>query len=246
MRTDGSKIRTTICVFLIVILFPSLPVSQFSTGSISAFGATASGASPSLVQSADEKATRKDTAETSVTVRCRGRLRHGMAAIGGETTGTTLTFHGTIWELNLPDDASRQLASRMHKEDVLVTGSLRRVIATEDVVRWIVDVEKLSPPGPEDAEEDGAEVTIKGTLRAALAMKGEVPDMSVRTENQLWYLDFGTERRILTSAEPMIGKHVLLSGKVLPPPDDVKTQSEKPDAPRRHIIRVRKLESLVQ
>jgi hypothetical protein len=250
MRTDGSKIRTTICVVLFVILFLSLPLSQFSTGSMPAFGATASGASLILAQTAGEKATPKDTtkdsAETSVTVRCRGRLRHGMVAIGGETTGTTITFHRTIWELNLPDEDTRQLADRMNKEVVVITGSLRRVIATENVVRWIVDVEKLSPPGPEDAEEDGAEITVKGTLRAALAMKGEVPDMSVRTEDQIWHLDFGTERRILTSAEPLIGKYVLLSGKVLPPPDDVKTQSEKPDATRRHIIRVRKLESLTE
>ena len=242
MRTVGSKIRTTICVFL----FLSLPLSQFSTGSMSAFGATASGASLNLAQSADEKATPKDTAETSVTVRCRGRLRHGIVAIGGETTGTTITFHGTIWELNLPDDASRQLASRMHKEDVVVTGSLRRVIATEDVVRWIVDVEKLSAPGPEDPAEDGADVVVKGTLRAALAQSGDIPNMSVRTEDQIWHLDFGTKRRILTSAEPMIGQPVLLSGKVLPPPEDVKTKSERPDAPRRHIIQVEKLEPLAQ
>ena len=169
-----------------------------------------------------------------------------MMAIGGETTGTTITFHRTIWELNLPDDATQQVASRMNKEDVVVTGSLRRVIATEDVVRWIVDVEKLSPPGPQDAAEDGAEITVKGTLHAALSLSGDTPDMSVRTENQVWHLDFTPERRILTSAEPLIGQPVLLSGKVLPPPDDVKLQSEKPDAPRRHIIRVRKLESPAQ
>lgn len=227
-------------------IFVFLLLSMSLMGSGPSLAVSASKSSPPVARKSDEKLTREGAAETSVTVRCRGRLRHGIVAIGGETTGTTITFHRTIWELNLPDEDTRQLADRMNKEDVVITGSLRRVIATEDVVRWIVDVEKLSPPGPEDAEEDGAEITVKGTLRAALAMKGKVPDMSVRTENQIWHLDFGTERRMMTSAEPLIGEHVLLSGKVLPPPDDVKTQSEKPDSPRRHIIRVKKLESPVQ
>ena len=52
--------------------------------------------------------------EPSVSVKCCGRLRHGVVAIGGETTGTTITFNRTVWELQLPDDAAREFAARVN------------------------------------------------------------------------------------------------------------------------------------
>lgn len=244
MRKPDSELRTTIRVPRLAFLL--LPLLWAGTSLEFAQGGKGVAGPSRLAWTPDETPPGKEATETSVTVRCRGRLRHGIAAIGGETTGTTLTFHRIIWELNLPDDDSRQLADRMNKEVMVVTGSLRRVIATEDHVRWIVDVEKLSPPGPQDPVEDGAEITVKGTLRAMLATSGDIPDMSVRTEDQIWHLDFGTDRRLLTSAEPRIGQLVLLRGRVLPPPEDAKSQSEKPDAPSRHIIQVRKVESPAQ
>lgn len=244
MRKPGSELRTEIHaswrVFLILPLLWSVTGLEIVQGGMGVAGPSG------LVWIPDETPNQKAATETSVTVRCRGRLRHGLAAIGGETTGTTLTFHRTVWELNLPDDAARQLADQMNKEVMVVTGSLRRVIATEDHVRWIVDVEKLSPPGPQDLAEEGAEITVKGTLRARLATSGDIPDMSVRTEDQIWHLDFGTDRRLLTSVEPMIGQLVLLTGRVLPPPKDAQLQMEKPDAPSRHIIQVKQVQSAAQ
>ena len=56
--------------------------------------------------------------EPSIRVECHGKLRHGVVAMGGETTGSTITFDGTTWELKLPDEVSRTFAKEHHKNPV--------------------------------------------------------------------------------------------------------------------------------
>lgn len=192
---------------------------------------------------ADEDPFEVATPEHAVSVQCHGRLRHGVVAVGGETTGTTITFQRLTWELQLPDNASRELAARNHKAQVVVTGNLRRVMGTEDIVRWIVDVEKISVPDSGDSFEEGAKVKIRGTLRAALSKTGDSPDLSVTTDDQHWRLDFAVDRRTRMAAESLISQQVLLTGSVLPPPEESERRTAKSEPSESHTVRVKTIEA---
>jgi hypothetical protein len=81
-------------------------------------------------------------------VRVVGRLKTGVMAIGGESTGTTITSRGVTWELELGNDEARQqLARSLDGQLVRVRGSLRRVDGVERGPRWIVAVERLKKAG---------------------------------------------------------------------------------------------------
>jgi len=198
----------------------------------------------SSVAPADEAVFQEDKSEPSVSVLCQGRLRHGVMAIGGETTGTTITFHRVTWELKLPDEASREFAERHHKKPVVVTGTLRKVVATESKVRWIIDVTRLTEPDARQAPEDSAQVTIRGTLRAALSRTGNTPDYSIRTDGQLWNLNLSADRKIQTAAESLIGQPVHVTGIVPPPPEKNERPTEKPDASLPPIVRVKRIQAV--
>lgn len=147
----------------------------------------------------------------SVSVECCGRLRHGVVAIGGETTGTTITFNRMVWELQLHDDAARQFAKEHHKEPIVVTGTLRKIGGTEVKVRWIIDVKKLSE---RDAtkDEEGARLTMQGTLRAADPRRDDSPWMTIDTDGEIWPIDVASDARLQVEAESLVGQPVLLSG----------------------------------
>ena len=85
----------------------------------------------------------------AIDVTVRGTLRTGVMAVGGESTGTTITAKGATWELDLR--AAPELARRadfLSGRRVVVTGSLeaRRGVARRQ--RWIVTVKTLeAAPG---------------------------------------------------------------------------------------------------
>jgi hypothetical protein len=88
--------------------------------------------------------------EDSIDVVVRGTLRTGIMAIGGETTGTTVTARGATWELDLrgrPEWKAR--AESLHGRRVVVTGSLEVRPGVERRLRSIVTVKTLeAAPGP--------------------------------------------------------------------------------------------------
>jgi len=149
--------------------------------------------------------------EPSVSVECCGRLRHGIVAIGGETTGTTITFNRTVWELRLPDDAAREFANEHHKERVIVTGRLRKVSGTEVKDRWIIDVRTLSKRDT-TKDEEGTRLTIQGTLRTADPRQGDSPEMTIDADGQVWPIDLSSDAKLRGKAESLIGRPVLLTG----------------------------------
>ena len=147
----------------------------------------------------------------SVTVECRGRLRHGVVAIGGETTGTTITFNRTIYELQLQDEADQKFAKEHHKEPVIATGVLRKMKGTESKVRWIIDVETLAE---RDATKDkeGALLTIRGTLRSKIPLPGDSPEITMEAGGHTWPLDLSADQQLLAKAKSLVDQLVLLSG----------------------------------
>ena len=100
------------------------------------------------IVAADEKPTTKvsaeDSAEDSINVTVVGTLRTGIVAIGGETTGTTITAKGITWELEFGKNAAiRKSAEKLNGKKVIVKGSLERRKGVEIRQRWIVTVKGL-------------------------------------------------------------------------------------------------------
>jgi len=197
----------------------------------------------SLVVTADEAFFQEDEPEPSISVLCQGSLRHGVMAIGGETTGSTITFHRTTWELKFPDKTSAELAARYHKKPVVVTGTLRSVVSIEKKVRWIVDVTRVAEPDSRQAPKDSARIAIRGTLRAALSQTGNTPDYSITVDRRVWKLDLAADPEIQTSAEPLIGRHVLVNGIVPPPPEKTERPTEKRNVSLPPIVRVKSIQA---
>ena len=84
--------------------------------------------------------------DDSIEVVVRGTLRTGIMAIGGETTGTTITSRGATWELDLrarPEWSAR--AEALNGRRVVVTGTLEVRPGVERRQRVIVTVKSLEP-----------------------------------------------------------------------------------------------------
>ena len=175
--------------------------------------------------------------EPSVMVECCGRLRHGIVAIGGETTGTTITFNHVVWELKLPNDAAREFAKEHHKDRVIVTGRLRKISGTEVKDRWIIDVRTLSKSDASE-DEEGTRLTIQGTLRTADPRQSATTKMTIDSDGQVWPIDPSSDAKLRGKAESLIGRPVLLTGsleRVIE--DDAEVESEAPLVVRLKTLR---------
>ncbi len=81
-----------------------------------------------------------------IIVDIRGKLRHGIVTIGGETTGTTIQVDNITWELDLSANEEWSAgADRLSGKSVRVRGRLTKKEGVEVGTRWIVKVEKLAP-----------------------------------------------------------------------------------------------------
>lgn len=147
----------------------------------------------------------------SVLVQCSGRLRHGVVAVGGETTGTTISVDRIVWEVQLNNDVEREFANEHNKESVVVTGRLRKKAGIETKVRWIINVTKLSKRD-ESTDRNGVRMSIQGTLRATNPRHGNAPELTIVSNGQVWPVDFSSDDRLKAMAESLVGKPVVLTG----------------------------------
>ena len=107
-------------------------------------------ASTMIAVAAEKKPAAKDSIRVTVT----GTLRTGIFAIGGETTGATITARGITWGLEFGTSAAlRKTAQKLNGKQVLVQGSLERRKGVEIKERWIVTVTQLQAAG--DAKVSG-------------------------------------------------------------------------------------------
>lgn len=143
-----------------------------------------------------------------VRIECHGKLRHGVVAIGGETTGTTVTFDRMVWELRLPNEALRKFAADHNKQPIVVTGVVRHVAGTERKARWIIDVEKLT----EGTQKDGATVTAAGVLHEVAA--GNATHLEIETGGTRWQLDLTAQKDMPERARALAGKPIIVNGRV--------------------------------
>lgn len=92
-----------------------------------------------------------------VKVEVRGRLETGVMAIGGESTGYTVTSRGVTWELSFPSAALKARADALGGRTVVVSGTLEVRPGVELRSRSIVTVTALrkvkarGSPGPPPA-----------------------------------------------------------------------------------------------
>jgi hypothetical protein len=92
-----------------------------------------------------------ETAGDSIDVVVRGTLRARIMAIGGETTGVTITARGVTWELDLSADPEwKERAVSLSGRRVKVTGTLEVRRGVEIRQRSIVTVKSLDPLDPVD------------------------------------------------------------------------------------------------
>ncbi|MCH7988047.1 MAG: hypothetical protein IID46_02730 [Planctomycetes bacterium] len=120
---------------------------------------------------AAEKA-KKPNVEESITVTILGTLRTGIIAIGGETTGTTITAKGITWELDLGKSAAmRKAAQKFNGKKVIVQGSLERRRGVEIKERWIVTITGLQAVG--DAGVGGI---VKPAFHATVGRTNGIPN----------------------------------------------------------------------
>jgi len=167
---------------------------------------------------------------TAIRVECHGKLRTGMVAIGGETTGTEITFEGIKWELNLSNAADKAIAEQNNKKPVTAVGTLRQVKSTERGVRWIVDVEKLTPRD-EAKQKPGANMTLTGLIKKS---SGEPAGRIVEVNDITWPLDFDGNTALEGKADSLLDKPAALSGSL---------QKDKDCGPEAKVrLRVQKLD----
>ncbi len=77
-------------------------------------------------------------------VKVRGKLTHGIMAIGGETTGTIVRIGKTTWELDLQKAPGfRAAAEKLNGKRVVVTGTVRTKAGVEIAKRTILTVESI-------------------------------------------------------------------------------------------------------
>ncbi len=85
-----------------------------------------------------------DPADESITVTIVGTLQTGVVAIGGETTGVTITAKGIQWELAFDKHPELKAeAETLNGQLAIVTGALERRRGVEVKQRWIVTVTSL-------------------------------------------------------------------------------------------------------
>jgi hypothetical protein len=82
----------------------------------------------------------------SIMVEMVGTIQTGVNAIGGETTGYTITSNGVTWELDFSAAAQIKLAKSLESDQrkVRVSGTLNRISGVEIQQRFIVSVTKIA------------------------------------------------------------------------------------------------------
>ncbi len=105
-----------------------------------------------------------------IRVEVKGKLNAQVLAIGGETTGVTVSAKGVTWELDLGQNkAWRELASGLHERQVVVTGELTVKRGVEIRQRTIVKVASLK--AADTATGKSAYLSGDGRLVHSLVLK---------------------------------------------------------------------------
>ena len=82
--------------------------------------------------------------ESYIQVEIKGTLETGIVAIGAETTGTIIKVGKVTWELDLGGKKELiELAEKLNKQTVIVTGRYQQKAGVEIPLRHIVTIKTL-------------------------------------------------------------------------------------------------------
>jgi hypothetical protein len=130
-----------------------------------------------------------DAERIEVTV--TGFVRTGVVAIGGETTGATITAKGITWELDFAKSGEARAASeKLDGKLARVTGELERREGVEIKERWIVTVTGVTTAEKNGDKRDEAK---KGARTEAPPL-----DASVRREDSTIRFSTEGDRTVIT------------------------------------------------
>ena len=79
-----------------------------------------------------------------VKIEIHGTIRTGVVAVGGETTGVTITVDKTTFELEIKDPELKKLAEKLNGKKATVEGAFEIRPGVEIKERRVVVVKKLS------------------------------------------------------------------------------------------------------
>ncbi|MGH7202124.1 MAG: hypothetical protein ACREJB_16080 [Planctomycetaceae bacterium] len=113
-----------------------------------------------------------------IRVEIRGVIHTGVVAIGGETTGTTITADGVAWELELGEAPIGEAVGTLNGRTALVTGELEVRKGVEIPQRWVVHVKSLKSAAPPEQPE-GASKLDGNRLRQLLAERRDTLEQAV-------------------------------------------------------------------
>lgn len=128
----------------------------------------------------------------SITVQVVGKLKTGIVAIGGETTGTTITAKEVTWELDLgKDEKLRAEAEKLDGKLALVKGTLERRPGLAIKERWIVTVSELRAADTKAVDKKHEEQGRTGASPPSIAVSGYHEGTQVEvTEGERTIIDF--------------------------------------------------------
>ena len=119
---------------------------------------------------AGEEPPKPEEADSNV-IEFTGKLRTGIVAIGGETTGTTISANGKSYELEFRQDSKlRALARTLNGKDVVVRGTLQQKEGVEVRQRRIITVAELRAA---DAKQDSPPAAKAGETSSSVEDKAQ-------------------------------------------------------------------------
>lgn len=130
--------------------------------------------------------------EDFVRIEMEGKLRTGVVAIGGETTGVELTANGMTFEVALGSEALQRRAQGLDGQRVRLHGTLRQIEGVERGTRWIVTADSL---------EDAREAAIREALFALIHAAAR-EDATAACQHIVYRLDGQPARRWKSVYDP--------------------------------------------
>lgn len=94
----------------------------------------------------------------SIEVTVVGTVETGIMAIGGETTGSTITSSGLTWELDFQAADQVEIAKQLGTRKARVQGMLIRIPGVEVAQRTIIEVRSITPANQPSPDRETAPV----------------------------------------------------------------------------------------
>ncbi len=150
-------------------------------------------------------------ADEYMNVEISGKIRTGLFAVGGETTGSDITANGWRFELEYPKQELAELADKLSEsgKSAHVLGEFRLQPGVELADRWVLTVKKVRPTPHK----------VKPFIKIALIGDFEKIGDMIATRKIKWKVDLSQSHLPAKTKARLVGQmaaegHVHLGGKL--------------------------------